>query len=167
MLQRIQTLWMALTTALVCVVIFMPAFYFSIAGAEFRLMVYGMEETTGQVLVLGGSEAAASLTTPTLSVCMTVLLALAALVPLVAIFFYKKRQLQLRLLAAEFILLLGSAGLIAWYIWFSRSLAGEFSDNYFFSFFPLLTVVALLTNWFAIRGVMRDEILVRAADRIR
>lgn len=158
---------MALTVALVCVVIFTPALYFSIAGAEFRLMAYGIEETTGQILVLGGQQAAGSLTTPVLSICLTVILSLAALVPAVAIFLYKRRQVQLRLLAAEFVLLLGSAGFIGYYIWFCRSVAGEFSDNYFFSFYPLLTVVAMLTNWFALRGVMRDEILVRSADRIR
>jgi uncharacterized membrane protein len=162
MLQRIQSVWMTLTVALVCIVLFMPVISFSTAGADFRLMTYGIRGVTGELLV--GGELSA---TPILSVCVTVLLAISALVPLVAIFFYKRRQVQTRLLGAEFILLIGSAGFVGYYIWTYWQVVAEYSDNYFISFFPLVLVVAMLANWFAIKGVIRDEILVRAADRIR
>lgn len=162
MLQRVQSVWMTLTVALVCIALFMPVIYFSTAGADFRVMTYGLNVASGEMLV-GGEE----FVTPMLSVCLAVLLGLAALVPLVTIFLYKKRQVQTRLLGAEFILLLGSAGLMGYYIWTYHRIVAETSDNYFISFFPLVLVVALLANWFAIRGILHDEILVRAADRIR
>ncbi len=158
---------MALTAALVCVVLFMPVIDFSIAGGDFRLMTYGVRQMSGEVLVFGGEEGAGALLMPTLSICLAALLALTALLPFVVIFMYKKRRLQARLLGAEFALLVGSAGLTGFYIWTYYGIITEYSGNFFLSFFPLLLVVAMLTNWFAIRGVLRDEILVRAADRIR
>lgn len=168
MIQRIQTLWMALTTALMAVVFFMPVVYFSMGGAEFRIMPYGIKAVTGEILVLGGEAIESTLTTSTLSICVALLIGAAALVPLVSLFCFKRRMLQTRLLAAEFILLLGSAGMLAWYIYVVyRDVVAGMSTNFYFSFYPLMIVVAVLTNWFALRGVMKDEMLVRAADRIR
>jgi hypothetical protein len=170
MIQRVQTLWMALTVALVCVAALMPAVKFSMGGADFSLMSYGMVTggSGGSVLVFGGAETTSGVITSTLSVCVAVMLALAALVPFVAIFLFKKRQLQARLLGAEFALLLGAVGLMAWYIVSTlRSVIATSSDNYFLSFFPALLIVAMVANWAALRGVLRDEMIVRAADRIR
>ncbi len=162
---------MALTAALVCVVIFMPAVSFSMAGADFSLMSYGIKSggaEGGVMLVYGGEEAAGGVVTSTLSICTIAVLGLAALVPFITIFLFRNRTLQARLLGAEFALLLGGAGLLGWYVYSTwRSVVESMSDNFFFSFFPLLLVVAMLTNWFAIRGVLRDDIMVRAADRIR
>ena len=158
---------MALTMALVCIVLFMPVIDFSFAGADLRLMTYGVRQVSGEVLVFGGEDGFGALLMPTLSVCLAALLALAALLPFVVIFMYKKRQLQARLLGAEFGLLVGCAGVSGYYIWTYYGIVSEVSGNFFFSFFPLLLVIAMLTNWFAIRGVLRDEIMVRAADRLR
>lgn len=172
---------MVLTVALVCVAALMPAVSFSMGGADFRVMSYGMVSATarvigeagaagggGSMLVFGGQESAGGVIASTLSICTAVLLALAALVPFVAIFVFKNRQLQARLLGAEFALLLGGTGMYAWYIvstW--RGVVAAMSDNFFLSFFPTLLVVAMVSNWAALRGVLRDEIMVRAADRIR
>jgi hypothetical protein len=172
MIQRVQTLWMALTVALVCIAALMPAVMFSVAGVDFRLVSYGIVAgggvAGGEILVLDGAEATGGVQTSILSICTTVVLGLAALVPFVAIFLFRRRQLQARLLGAGFALLLGGAGMMAWYIvstW--RSVVASMSDNFFVSFFPALLVVAMVTNWAALRGVLRDEIMVRAADRIR
>lgn len=167
MIQRIQTLWMAVTTALMCVVFFMPALYFSLGGEEFKLMTYGIKGVSGIMLVHDGA-VNGSLVTSTLSICVAVIVGLAALVPFVAIFLYKKRSLQIRLLTVEFILLLGSAGFLAYYIWIThRDIVAAMSSNFYFSFYPLMIVIAMFTNWFAVRGVVRDDLLVRSVDRIR
>jgi uncharacterized membrane protein len=169
MIQRIQTVWMALTVALVCVVMFSPLVTFSMGGADFRLMSYGIAGGDGAtVAVLAGEDTGGGIVTSTLSICVAVLLALSALVPLVTIFLFRRRGLQARLLGVEFALLLGAAAFTGWYVWStSRNVVAGLSENFFFSFYPLLLIVAMLTNWFAIRGVLRDEIMVRAADRIR
>lgn len=162
---------MALTVALVCVVLFSPAVSFSMGGADFRLMSYGMKSgggASGVMLVYGGAETTEGVITSALSISTAVVLALAALVPFITIFLYRNRTLQARLLGAEFALLVGGSGLFAWYVLSTyRNVVAAMSENFFFSFFPLLLVVAMLANWFAIRGVLRDEIMVRAADRIR
>ncbi len=160
---------MVLTVSLVCTVLFTPAVSFSMGGVDFRLMSYGIKGGQGgEVLVLGGAESAGGAITSALSICTVVVLGLAALVPLLTIFLYRNRQLQARLLGAEFALLVGGAGLLGWSVWSTyRNVVAAMSENFFFSFFPLLLVVAMLANWFAIRGVLRDEIMVRAADRIR
>jgi hypothetical protein len=201
MMQRVQTLWMALTVALVCVVMLSPAVMFSMGGADFRLMSYGIVSgagasggeagsvsggmgagagdvggasgvsggaSGGAMLVLEGAEATGGVVTSALSICTVAVLTLSALLPLVSIFLFRNRQLQARLLGAQFALLLGAAALMGWYVlstW--RSVVAEMSDNFFFSFYPLLLVVAMVANYLAIRGVLRDEIMVRAADRIR
>lgn len=168
MIQRIQSLWMALTAAFMCLVFFMPVVYFSMGGAEFRLMAYGIKGMTGQMLVMGGEALESTLITSTLSICVAILIGVSALVPLVTLFLYKNRMLQVRLISAEFILLIGSIGLLAYYIYVTyRDVVSVMSSNFYFSFWPLLLVLAILTNWFALRGVMRDELLVRSVDRIR
>ena len=163
---------MALTVALVCVVMFTPVVPFSMGGADFNLMVWGIKSgstpDSGVMIFYNGEETPGGIVTSTLSICTTVVLGLAALLPLIAIFLYRNRPLQARLLGAEFALLIGGAGLLGWYIWSTwRNVVAAMSENFFFSFFPLLLVVAMLANWFAIRRVLRDEIMVRAADRIR
>ena len=160
---------MAITVALVCIVIFTPAANFSQGGNVYKLMTFGIKTTSERAAVIGGTDGPTVMSvSSTLSICTAAVLGLAALVPLVSIFLFRRRQLQARLLGAEFALLLGGAGLLAWYVWSTyRGLVEGESENYYFSFIPLLTVAAMLTNWFAIRGVLRDEIMVRAADRIR
>lgn len=135
MIQRIQTLWMALTAALMCAVLLVPTVWGSIFTAFL------------------------------LPVCAGVATGFAALLPGVAIFLYKKRRLQMSLLVIEFILILAAAGSIGWYIWTTRN---HLESGFWFSFYPvLIATVALLTNWFALRGVRKDEKLVRSVDRIR
>lgn len=94
----------------------------------------------------------------------------AALLPAAAIFLYKRRRLQMRLLAVEFVLILAAAGLVGWYIWTAREDAGAtpMGKDFWFSFYPAyIALAAILTNWFALRGVKKDEKLVRSVDRIR
>ncbi len=170
MIQRIQTVWMVLTAALVAIVVFMPAVSFSLGGIDFRLMSYGIAGGAegGGIVVLGGEMLSGGVITSPLSISTVAVLALAALLPFVTVFMFRNRQLQARLLGAEFALLVGGVVLLGWYIWSTYgNVVAAMSENFFFSFFPLLLVVAMVTNWLAIRGVLRDEILVRAADRIR
>jgi len=163
---------MLLTVALVCAVIFLPAVAFSLGGVDFRLMSYGIAPgggpQSGIMLFYGGEETGGGVMTSMLSICTVAMLGLAALVPFVAIFCFRNRMLQVRLLAAEFVLLVGGMVLLGWYIFSTyRGVVSQMSENFFFSFFPLLLVPALMANWFAVRGVVRDERMVRAADRVR
>ena len=177
MIQRVQTVWMALTVALVCLVIFIPPLSFSLDGGYFDLMTWGIKSAStpdsGVLLVYGGQEAVSGVVTSPLSISTVTVLAMAALLPLVVIFLFKNRTLQARLLGAEFALLVGGSALLCWYVFSTSNNVGEAAlmnlstERVSLSLFPLLLLVAMVTNWFAIRGVLRDEIMVRAADRIR
>ncbi len=97
-----------------------------------------------------------------------VLLALACALPLATIFLFRNRMLQIRLCAAESVLLLGAAVMEGVYYFLSWRI---FSEQAFhtqgFHVAIALPLVGLFFVWLAIRAIFRDEILVRAADRIR
>ncbi len=90
---------------------------------------------------------------------LMVVVALAALVPLVAIFLYKNRRRQISFLIAEFVLLAGALGFACWFAYLAEVKIWPYA--------PIPVFVALVTNWLALRGVLRDEMLVRGADRLR
>ena len=126
MIQRIQTIYLLVITALMAVMIFMPhAFPFRDKMVSLLLMV------------------------------------LAALLPFVIIFFYKKRRIQVRLCIVEIILLLGVQVCAAFSV---VCHPGGFSACTIPGIFPL---VGVLLACLALRAIIRDERLVRSADRIR
>jgi hypothetical protein len=156
---------MAMTAVWLCLIFFHPLAHFMVDGEPFRLMVYGVNDFFADTLVEAGSAKGGEPAMPTFSISLTVLLAITTLVPLVTIFLYKKRLVQIRLLAAETVLLLGSAGMLGYYVWLYRRIAEDtLTSAYLFWGY---IVLALLANILAIRGVWRDEKLVRSADRIR
>ena len=95
-------------------------------------------------------------------------LALACALPLVTIFLFRRRLLQIRLCVVEMVLLLGSLVMEGVYYFLSWRV---FSDLTFHTqgFKPaiVLPLVCLLFAYLAARAIFRDELLVRAADRIR
>ncbi len=85
---------------------------------------------------------------------------------LIAIFLYNSRQMQLKLLRVASLLTLG------WIVWFAAELLminaalepGSTLDPDLTALLPVLSLFALLL---AIRGIRRDEQLIRSADRLR
>lgn len=162
MIQRIQTLYMLAVAALVCVVIFVPMARFSSPEGDFEIMSYGM-----RTFAADDSGPTAEVAVSWWSVCSVVLLAVSALLPFVTVFLYKKRLLQIRLLAAECVLLFCSLFFAAYYLWTSfRELSSLSSDNYL-TYTLLLVIAAFAFSVMALRAVGRDEALVRSLDRIR
>ena len=87
---------------------------------------------------------------------------------MVTIFLFRRRLLQIRLCVVEMVLLLGSLVMEGVYYFLSWRV---FSDLTFHTqgFKPaiVLPLVCLLLAYLAARAIFRDELLVRAADRIR
>lgn len=96
MIQRIQTLYLLVVAALLAVTIFTPMAYFSIGGEEYTLTAFAVRNAEGVAVQ------------PTLY--MGILLAMAGILPLIVIFLYKHRMLQLRLCIVEIVLLVGQRG---------------------------------------------------------
>jgi hypothetical protein len=95
------------------------------------------------------------------------LLLTTALIPLLAfidIFLYKKRILQARLNIFLVMLCLGYYGVLALYIWLAT-----LSMNVEWHILPYasLPLICLVLTLMATRRILKDEALVRAADRIR
>lgn len=90
-------------------------------------------------------------------------LVIAGSLSLIAIFLYKKRQVQARLCVASIILC------IAWYVYYGFVVLNEFQTGGTFSyeFAACLPLVAVILLFMARRGIIADEKLVRSMDRIR
>ena len=144
MLQRIQTLYLLIVTALMTTLCFTPMATYMADGIEGEFVAFDFW-------------------------WIGVLFALCALLAFVVVWLFKKRMLQVRLLCAEVVLLVGSE---AFALWASLRVVktvkamGEVAvaNMQTATFFPLVCVILTLL---AIRGILKDERLVRSLDRIR
>lgn len=154
MIQRIQTIYLLLVTAMMAVTLFMPLALFSADGEEYRLFAFALKDAAGEVAQP--------------AIYMGIVLALACVLPFITIFLFKRRLLQLRLCVAEMILLGGSVVMEAVYYFLGCRFFAEF-PFYSQSLRPsaVLPLICLVFAYLATRAIFHDELLVRAADRIR
>ena len=152
MIQRIQTLYLLLATAMMSLTLFLPL----------ARIIYGGNELVLKAFTLSGIESMEG----TLPVYLGAFLAVTTALLLVIIFLYKKRMVQIRLCVSAIVLLLGSAALIGLYCY---RLCDILSGDLIFTlgFASLMPVVAIIPVALAIRGIARDEALIRSLDRIR
>ena len=152
MIQRIQTVYLLLATAMMSLTLFLPLAAIVYGGNELILKAFsviGTEDTSG-----------------TLPIYLGALLAITTLLLLVIIFMYKKRMAQIRLCVSAIVLLLGSAALVGLYCYHLCDIL-EGDKVFRLGFASLMPVVAIIPVVLAIRGIARDEALVRSLDRIR
>lgn len=149
MIQRIQTLYLLAVVALGIALIWLPVVQFvSPEGTE--LQVYELSALGGAPLQgLWG---------------LTLTTVLIPLLALVDIILYKNRILQARLNIFTVMLCLGYYGVLALYIWLAKMSLGVEWHILPCASFPL---VCLVLTMMATRRILKDEALVRAADRIR
>jgi len=88
-----------------------------------------------------------------------------ALLPLINIFLYKNRKLQLRISVYAIILAFGLIGLIYYYFVIGFRQLDE--PAYALRFPLVVPVIFIVLIYLAFRGIRKDEILVRSLDRIR
>ena len=150
MIQRIQTLYLLAVVALGIALIWLPVVQLVTPEDAAELQVY-------ELSALGGA--------PIQGVWgLLVTTILIPLLALIDIFLYRKRILQARLNIFTVMLCLGYYGVLAIYIWQAK-LALEVDWHILpWASFPLVCFVLTLM---ATRRILKDEALVRAADRIR
>jgi len=149
MIQRVQTLYLLAVVALGIALVWLPVLQL-VTPEEADLQVYELSALGGAPLQgLWGL------------LVTTILIPLLALVD---IFLYKKRILQARLNIFLAMLCLGYYGVLAIYIWQARLALGVEWHLMPWASFPLVCLVLTLM---ATRAILKDEALVRAADRIR
>ena len=162
MIQRIQTLYLFLVVALGITLCFVPVLQFDTpVNAEtqrmWELSATGLKDT----MPVEGAE-------PVQLQGLIGLLVISILIPLLAladIFLFKKRILQERLNIFTVALCLGYYGVLGIYIWLA-TVAIEGVEWHILPWASIPLVCMVLTLM-ATRAILKDEALVRAADRIR
>ena len=150
MIQRIQTLYLLAVVALGIALIFLPVVQLVTPEEAAELHIW-------ELSALGGAPIQG----------IWGLLVTTLLIPLLAfidIFLFKKRLLQARLNIFLVMLCLGYYGVLAIYIWLAKMSLGVDWHILPWASFPLGCLVLTLM---ATRRILKDEALVRAADRIR
>lgn len=155
MIQRKQTLFLLIAAVLVALTISLPLGKYLAGDEEFVLTAFSVS-LTGTGKIVG--------TLP-----LTVLGIMALALPLVTIFLYKRRLVQIRLCFSEFVLLTGFQGFIVWYLIHVKNTLAAGGDElaFVYSVTAIFPLVSIFFTWIALRGIMKDEALVRSMDRIR
>lgn len=151
MIQRIQTVYLLLVVALGITLCFVPVLQLVTPEQAAELQIWELK-AFGFDLPLQGLWG------------LTVTTLLIPLLALVDIFLYKKRILQARLNIFSVLLCLGYYGVLAIYIWLAKLTLDVEWHILPWAAIPLVCMVLTLM---ATRGILKDEALVRAADRIR
>lgn len=154
MIQRIQTVYLLLAAALVVVALVAPLAWFASDAGLFELHAFALRTAEGDA-VQG-------------TLYLGVVLLAAGLLPLVTIFLFRRRLLQIRLCVVEAVLLLGGVAMeTVYYLLGCRVFADMELHEQGIRPAAMLPLVAILFALLAARAVFRDEMMVRAADRIR
>lgn len=149
MIQRIQSVYLLLVTALLVASMCLPVGSFIGAnGAAYVFKPLGVEinEAFSSTWGLFG------------------ILLLSAVVAFATIFLFKNRMLQIRMSIFNSILLIGYyMAFLAFLFVLKRDLTASFQ----ISWALCLPLVCIILNYLAIRAIGRDEVMVKAADRLR
>lgn len=151
MLQRIQSVYLFIVTVLLVTCMFLSLGYFSTDGGVHQMVF----KTLGVTIPDQPFQSTWGI---------FVLLLLSSIISFVTIFLYKNRPLQIRLSVFNTIILIGYYCVLGFFIWKLRT---ALSADFFVSWAICLPAVALILNILAIRAIGKDEVMVRASDRIR
>ena len=155
MLQRIQTIWLFLaSTSLFALFLFPTVQWLGVDGKAHAAKVTGVYEGLQQQVVQ---------TQP--FTLLTIVCVLLAVFPFVIIFFYQNRPLQIKLCYLGIVAVLGFSFWLAKTIQHVADKPSFTSDNYGIG--AMLPSIAVLLFILAIRGIRKDENLIRSADRLR
>lgn len=161
MIQRIQTLYLLLSIVLLSLLYAFPFLIFDGNSGDISFSMFGsqMQRADGSAIANDAD------------LIPIILSATAAFFAFIAIFLFKKRNIQL---IFSYIAVLTVLVLLGWFIFTLVSVPGsplfaEFAPRFnaiksWGLFFPVL---ALLSLFLAIKNIRKDEQLVRSLDRIR
>jgi len=163
MIQRIQSLFLLVVSAVMMCMLFFPLWQKTDLNASematldvFILKYEQYTPDTGERQLIWKRDV----------FYIAIVASLAALVALFSIFQFKNRLRQIQLGALNSLLIAVTMGISLYLIIVTeKTLAPEDQGNYLFGFY--LPVIALFCNMMANRFIRRDEKLVRSADRIR
>ncbi len=153
MIQRIQTLYLAIVVILTSALFYTRLVVFSTSENIYTMFYNGIftgEEDSGDMVMK--------------VTAFTILLFVSVIIGVITIFLYKRRLIQIRVAALNIGLQLGLTALI---YFFAKTAGKDIDALYSFNYpvvFPLVSVVLLIM---AIKAIGKDEALIRSMDRIR
>jgi hypothetical protein len=151
MIQRIQSVYLLIVTALLVTALCLPIGDF--IGSD--LVTASVFKPSGVTLPDGAFHSTWGL------FC---LLLLSAIIAFATIFLFGNRMLQIRMTIFNSVLLIGYyIAFIIFMLILKNSLSSSFHPGWAIS----LPAVSLILNYLTFRAIYRDEVMVRAADRLR
>ncbi|GAA4519968.1 DUF4293 domain-containing protein [Sphingobacterium thermophilum] len=157
MIQRIQTIWLLLATVVILGLFIFPYLnYIDLVGLGKKLFVTGEYSAVNNESVKQKS-----------FILQTLGTIVVALVPLITIFQFKNRKLQIKLIYLSIVLVV----LLGVWMYFTATstlqlISQSFGANNIGVGFFLLPVAIILLAM-ALGGIRKDEKLIRSADRLR
>jgi hypothetical protein len=152
MIQRIQTIFLLSSTALMAILFFYPFAEISVGEQILSFRVSGFYTITPE-----GNELVKNI------ISIPLIISIILVINLLAIFLFKKRKLQMRFTIYNILLMTGTVGVVYFLLLNSFELKPSISYNITFVF----PIIAAIFNYMAFRNIRKDELLVRAVDRIR
>lgn len=126
--------------------------------------IFGLEQTLENGVELDDERPVEGMT----NYGLTIISILIPLIAFVTIFLFKHRILQARLCVVNVILMLGFYALLAWYSWLALNMNDIIHASAWHIEVPAcLPLVSLVLTFMAIRGILKDEALVRSMNRLR
>jgi amino acid permease len=128
--------------------------FFNNSGSEIFMNIRGIWQSGGEGAVsqIGNQ------------IPLLVIIVLIAVISFTAIFFYRKRKIQLKMAIAIIFLAVVSIGLIVFYVFLMTSKHNAVLVPGIKMFIPFLILIFAIL---AYRGIRKDEALVKSYDRIR
>lgn len=154
MIQRIQSIWLLLASLTLICLFFIPLLTKNVDATEYQLYIDGPHYLTEDIegnMISGTSLGAMILNGIVILVCI------------ISIFQFKNRPMQKRLIMINMVLIIATAVISA----LSASLLPGGMAGSSVHIGSSLFVLALAFNMLAIRGIRKDEQLLRSADRLR
>jgi hypothetical protein len=147
MIQRIQTLYILIAASLIGLLFTLP---FAEIAANNKFYLFNIQGIVhnGEVVENG--------------LPILLFVAIILIVHIAAIFMYKKRVRQMRLLVFAILLMLGLFGMFYFFTFYSFK-GFEVS----FKIAVVFPLIAIILDYLAIRNIGKDEALIRSIDRIR
>lgn len=154
MIQRIQSLYFFIAFALMVAMMFFP--FVTIAPMD-------SPETTAEISFRGfTSDGSWNWTGTTWQV--PVMAIVIALLSVGNIFLFTNRTLQVKVCIFNVILMVGWYILLALEVWI---VSGEMACYRHFGIVTVFPLICIVLTWLGMRGVLRDDALVKSMDRIR
>lgn len=151
MIQRIQSVYLLLTTVLLLTAAFMPV----------GEMIEADQVTAHVFKPLGISLAEGEFQS---TWGLFGILLLSAVISGCTIFLFRNRMLQIRMTIFSSLMLIGYYIALVVFIYMLKS---DLQATFQLGWALCLPLICLVLNYLAFRGIYRDEIMVKAADRLR